>query len=75
MVLEYATDGDLFSYQNKQVKFFFTKQGRKFKEPQASEYIKQITKAFRYIHKKGIMHRDIKPENILVSGVILFLVG
>ena len=29
------------------------------------QYLKQITEALRYAHKKGFIHRDIKPENIL----------
>jgi serine/threonine-protein kinase PpkA len=35
-------------------------------EPQALEYLKQITGALAELHKLGILHRDLKPGNIMV---------
>ena len=55
--LEYAPNGDLFGYMNKQ-------------KPNDKSLLKifyQTCTAIEYIHSKNIMHRDLKPENILLD--------
>ncbi len=32
-------------------------------------YIKQITSALSYAHKKGVIHRDLKPSNIFIANI------
>ena len=39
----------------------------RFKEPQAAQYIKEMTEALIDCHKKHVIHRDIKPENLLIG--------
>ena len=65
-ILEFATQGDLYSLMLKQPKQYFP-------EHVASNYIKQVVKALIYLKHKKIIHRDIKPENILVQEGILKL--
>lgn len=62
LILEYATEGDLFGILRKQP------EGR-FEERVAACYVAQLIDALIYIHSKNIIHRDIKPENILISHV------
>ncbi|MBY0548091.1 MAG: PQQ-binding-like beta-propeller repeat protein [Candidatus Obscuribacterales bacterium] len=41
------------------------------KEPvtleQAVEWMKELTTALHYAHKRGVMHQDIKPDNIFIT--------
>ncbi|MBI3684708.1 MAG: serine/threonine protein kinase [Acidobacteria bacterium] len=36
--------------------------------PQAMSYARQVLRALRHAHQKGVVHRDISPANILVTG-------
>lgn len=55
--LEYASNGDLFAYINK----------NKPSEAVLLRIFYQSCRAIEYIHSKNIMHRDLKPENILLD--------
>lgn len=59
MVLEYASNGDLFDY--------IMKQGR-LEEEEARHWFGQLVAGVQYIHCAGIVHRDLKPENLLLDG-------
>merc|ERR1719411_105525 len=58
MVLELATEGELFD--------FFMHTG-KFNPPLARWFFKQMCAGLSYCHGKGIAHRDLKPENVLLG--------
>lgn len=57
LILEVASKGELYKDLQRQPL------GR-YSEPIAANYLKQMVKAIKYIHKKNVIHRDIKPENI-----------
>lgn len=38
-----------------------------FSDLEASQIIKSLLKAVKYIHHKDIVHRDLKPANILLE--------
>lgn len=59
IIMEYAKNGDLFSY---------IVQNKKLTEAVAKKYFIQILIAIEYIHKERIVHRDLKPENILLDN-------
>ena len=52
LILEYASQGELYKVLQKKVKF---------PEREASVYIRQMANALQYLHKKNVIHRDIKP--------------
>ena len=56
--LEYAPNGDLFGFVNK----------NKPNEQTLLKLFYQTCVAIQYIHSKNIMHRDLKPENILLDA-------
>ena len=57
LVMELIKGGDLFDAISSSVKFT---------EAVTRTYVKDITKALAYLHKRKILHRDLKPENLLV---------
>mmetsp|Transcript_10229 Transcript_10229/g.18906 ORF Transcript_10229/g.18906 Transcript_10229/m.18906 type:complete len:366 (-) Transcript_10229:182-1279(-) len=58
MVLEYARDGDLFSYINRH---------RRLGENETRWFFQQLIFGLDYCHKRGVINRDLKPENLLMS--------
>jgi serine/threonine protein kinase len=58
VVMEYCSQGDLFSH--------IVANGV-FPESRARDILRQIAEAIRYIHDRDIAHRDLKPENILLD--------
>jgi serine/threonine protein kinase len=58
LILEYASNGELYNILRKQVRF---------SEDLASKYIRQMALALQYLHGKHVIHRDIKPENLLLG--------
>lgn len=56
--LEYAKNGDLFGFINK----------NKPNEQALLRLFYQTCYAIQYIHSMNIMHRDLKPENILLDA-------
>lgn len=56
LVLEYASNGSLFEYLQK---------NRILSDKQIAFIFKEICLGIQYLHSFGIIHRDIKLENIL----------
>ena len=56
MVMQYCSGGTLQSRIANNLEFT---------ERNAAIIMKQIIRAIRYLHRKGIVHRDVKPENFL----------
>lgn len=56
MVLELLTGGELFER--------IVDKGQ-YSERQASQLIRDIATAIKYLHSVGIVHRDLKPENLI----------
>ena len=40
---------------------------KRFSEPRAATYIRDLAHALAYCHEKNVIHRDIKPENLLLG--------
>lgn len=59
MVLELLTGGELFDR--------IVAKGS-YSEKEASELIRAITGAIKYLHDIGITHRDLKPENLIYQS-------
>ena len=59
LVLEYAEQGDLFTY---------LKQRKRFSEKRTRWYFQQLIFAVDFCHRLGIINRDIKLENLLLKG-------
>lgn len=56
LVFEKAEGGPLLAHIQKRI--YFT-------ENEASQIVKNLAEALKYLHQRGIAHRDLKPENIL----------
>jgi serine/threonine protein kinase len=56
IVLEYCSNGDMFSLMEKT---------RRLPEMVAHSLFKELIEAIRFLHGQGVIHRDIKPENVL----------
>lgn len=56
LVFEKAEGGPLLAHIQKRV--YFT-------ENEASQIVKNLAVALKFLHQRGIAHRDLKPENIL----------
>lgn len=56
LVFEKAEGGPLLAHIQKRV--YFT-------ENEASQIVKNLAEALKFLHQRGIAHRDLKPENIL----------
>ncbi|RWS24570.1 MAP kinase-interacting serine/threonine-protein kinase 1-like protein, partial [Leptotrombidium deliense] len=56
LVFEKVNGGPLLAHIQKRVHFT---------ENEASQIIRDIANALKFLHHKGIAHRDLKPENIL----------
>jgi len=61
LILEYAPGGELY-------KDLQSQPSKRYDEPTAANYIKQMAEALNYLHSKHVIHRDIKPENLLNSS-------
>lgn len=59
MVLEYLTGGELFDR---------IVQKGSYSEKDASQLIKSIATAIKYLHGIGVVHRDLKPENLIYAN-------
>jgi serine/threonine protein kinase len=58
IVMEYAPKGDPCDYVP----------AGGWGETEARRIFRQVVKAVRYMHRRGVLHLDIKPENVLISA-------
>ena len=58
MILEYATEGEVYKELRNQP-------NHRFEDAKSADYIYQVAQALKYLHSKKVIHRDIKPENLL----------
>ncbi|XP_077151209.1 NUAK family SNF1-like kinase 2 [Ranitomeya variabilis] len=58
IVMEYASQGDLYDYISER---------QRLGEQEARRFFRQIVSAVQYCHANDIVHRDLKLENILLD--------
>ncbi|XP_077337422.1 NUAK family SNF1-like kinase 2 isoform X2 [Lithobates pipiens] len=58
IVMEYASQGDLYDYISER---------QRLGDQEARRFFRQIVSAVQYCHANGIVHRDLKLENILLD--------
>ncbi|KAL9648802.1 hypothetical protein ABK040_003735 [Willaertia magna] len=58
IVLELVTGGELFDR---------IVQAKRFDEPTARKYFRQLVFGIDYCHQQDVSHRDLKPENLLLD--------
>eukprot|EP00586_Coscinodiscus_wailesii_P003692 CAMPEP_0172487786 /NCGR_PEP_ID=MMETSP1066-20121228/17001_1 /TAXON_ID=671091 /ORGANISM="Coscinodiscus wailesii, Strain CCMP2513" /LENGTH=883 /DNA_ID=CAMNT_0013254611 /DNA_START=232 /DNA_END=2883 /DNA_ORIENTATION=+ len=58
LVMELCVGGELFDRLDEQPDYHYTEQD-------CARLVKQMLKAVRYLHSKGVVHRDLKLENFL----------
>lgn len=51
--------GELFSYLRRNVRFSIST---------TQFYTAQITSAFVFLHRNGVIYRDLKPENVMIDA-------
>jgi len=55
IIMQYASQGDLFEY-------IVTRENQRLTEEQAKPLFFQVAQGVQYLHKQGFIHRDLKPE-------------
>lgn len=60
LILEYAARGEMY-------KELQSSENKRFSEPRAATYIRDLAGALEYCHTRHVIHRDIKPENLLIG--------
>jgi eukaryotic-like serine/threonine-protein kinase len=58
LIMKYAPNGSLDSRYR----------GEKLPLPMIVSYVKQISKALDYVHRRGVIHCDVKPNNMLLDA-------
>eukprot|EP00732_Lithocolla_globosa_P006281 Lithocolla_globosa_v1_NODE_7184_length_982_cov_4.464941.p1 type:complete len:215 gc:universal NODE_7184_length_982_cov_4.464941:35-679(+) len=63
LILEIATDGDLFDKIS-----VLVQDNKCLSEDEARSIFIQVLRGVQYMHENGVVHRDIKAENVVFSG-------
>jgi len=59
LLMNYAPGGELFSYLRRNVRFSISV---------TRFYTAEITSAFVFLHRNGVIYRDLKPENVMIDA-------
>ncbi|MGL6107715.1 protein kinase domain-containing protein [Romboutsia sp.] len=54
-------------YMDETIEEYIYKNNTKLKTKDRINLVRQILKAFKYIHSKGVLHRDVSTKNVLVK--------